>query len=87
MVVGGVMMAKQKACKGCAWNSGVERIKNAFGLYESFRNCGYYGYLEMWRGLNSCKHFKEKDVSLTCRALVYTFGASRVNPLNLTKEV
>lgn len=27
------------------------------------------------------------DVSLTCRALVYTFGASRVNPLNLTKEV
>lgn len=27
------------------------------------------------------------DVSLTCRALVYTFGASRVNPSELIKSV
>ena len=34
-------------CSGCAWNEGVARLVNEFGFKDSWRACGYFGYLKL----------------------------------------
>ena len=36
----------KQACSGCYWNKGTERLANEFGVKESWRVCGYVGYVK-----------------------------------------
>lgn len=36
---------RHRGCSGCAWNDGVERIKNELGFRDSWLRCGFYGFL------------------------------------------